>query len=75
MGAAREDAMKDPTERILAMADAMAPCSHLAVWSYLRGDFPELHPAEVWRTLVTCSRYQRDASSGTFKRIDVVHPG
>ncbi len=61
---------KDPTPAILAIADRLAPCSHLAVWSEARRDLPEVDPSTVWRAIVLSGRFHREASSGHFRRVD-----
>lgn len=57
---------RDPADRIVALALAMVPCSHLAVWSKAREEFEDVDPSTVWRAMINSGRFQRQTTSGNF---------
>lgn len=58
-------ATKDP---VLEAVLAALPDTHLAVWSKVKNQMPDIHPAEVWRCMANSDAVVRDPSTGVYAR-------
>lgn len=59
---ASDDAVRDAS---VTIAKQFAPCNHLFVWSMVRKKYADVHPAEVYRALVSDPEIVFDGMTST----------
>lgn len=53
-------------KKIIAVAQSMVPCKHLAIWAALRKDDPDIQPSEVWRVVINDPDFRYNPITSVF---------